>query len=110
MGLGRSAVGSAPNCALDPDMFPELCEFGFWYLKPKSCDEYKKAQTKVDPKKRKKQEWEQRQAGRRLSCLLWEHSTLGSEPLGRELERDTHICYTVHHVHELKTRQMLGEE
>lgn len=66
-GLHWAQLGLAPKRELDPDMFPELCEFGFWHLQPKSSDEYKKAQTQVEPKKRKQQEWGQRGEGKRLS-------------------------------------------
>ena len=55
------------HCKLDPDMFPQLCEFGFWHLQPKSSNEYRKAQTQVESKKRKQQGWKQRGEGRRLS-------------------------------------------
>ena len=54
--LWWAQLGLAANCTLDPDVFPELGEFGFWHLQPKSSDEHKIAQTKVEPEKRKKQE------------------------------------------------------
>lgn len=76
---------------------------------------------KVEPKRGRKQEWEQGQGGQEggvshaqqtptRTSFGSNHCPFGSDLLSSGPKRETRVCYTIHNVHELETRQVFRKE